>query len=102
MSPRQYAIMSPWMLAHRASEAAFSRIEEAVEAYQGHWFGLLENGVSEAALEGISPSELVQRNLRNKRIIFDPAVDPVWDRITDMIGEEAVAIQRALLIGEDE
>ena len=73
-----------------------------VEAYQQHWFGLLDKGVSDAALEGVSSGELQQRNLRNKKIIFDPDVDPVWERITAMIGEEAVAIQRALLIGEDE
>jgi hypothetical protein len=102
LSPRQYAIMSPWMLANRASEDAFNQIEDAVKAYQQHWFGLLESGVSDAALDGISPEELAQRNLRNKRIIFDPEVDPVWERITAMIGPEAVAAQRALLIGEDE
>jgi len=42
------------------------------------------------------------RNLANKQIIFNPDVDPVWERITSMIGEDAVAAQRALLIGEDE
>ena len=102
LSPRQYAIMSPWMLANRASEEAFTAIESAVVAYQQHWFSLLEKGVSAAALNGVSAEELSVRNLRNKRIIFDPAVDPVWERITAMIGAEAVATQRALLIGEDE
>jgi hypothetical protein len=102
ISPRQYAIMSPWMLANRASEDAFSAIEKSVLAYQDHWFSLLSSGVSDAATEGVSSAELQSRNLRNKRMIFDPDVDPVWERITGMIGEEAVAIQRALLIGEDE
>ena len=58
--------------------------------------------MSDDALGGISSAELQQRNLRNKRIIFDPDVDPVWERITAMIGEDAVDTQRALLIGEDE
>ena len=102
LSPRQYAIMSPWMMANRASEPAFSSIEKTVEAYQRHWFSLLQNGVSQEAIDGVSPAELAARNLRNKRIIFDPEVDPVWERITGMIGAEAVAAQRALLIGEDE
>ena len=102
LSPRQYAIMSPWMLANRASESAFTAIEDTVERYQAHWFGLLEKGISEEALGGADASQLQERNLRNKRIIFDPDVDPVWNRITPMIGEEAVATQRALLIGEDE
>lgn len=102
LSPRQYAIMSPWMLANRASEEAFTAIEDTVKAYQQHWFELLQRGVSEEALDGVSTADLQRRNLRNKRIIFDPDVDPVWARITSMIGEEAVSIQRALLIGEDE
>ena len=102
LSPRQYAIMSPWMLANRASEEAFTAIESTVQAYQDHWFSLLEKGISAAATAGISAEALAERNLRNKRIIFDPDVDPVWERITAMIGAEAVAKQRALLIGEDE
>ena len=40
LSPRQYAIMSPWMLANRASEDAFAAIEESVQAYQDHWFSV--------------------------------------------------------------
>lgn len=102
LSPRQNAIMSPWMLANRASESAFNAIEDTVGIYQQHWFDLLEKGVSEQALGGVTPEQLASRNLANKRIIFDPDVDAVWERITGMIGEDAVAVQRALLIGEDE
>lgn len=102
LSPRQNAIMSPWMLANRATEAAFESIEEIALEYQDHWFRLLEGGVSAEATAGISEQDLAARNLRNKRIIFDPDIDPVWERIIGMIGEEAVAKQRALLIGADE
>lgn len=102
LSPRQHAIMSPWMLANRANASAFTAIDETVRAYQQHWFELLAKGVSEQALGGATAQQLASRNLANKRIIFDPRVDAVWDRITGMIGEEAVAKQRALLIGEDE
>ncbi|MCB1688691.1 MAG: hypothetical protein KDI33_09410 [Halioglobus sp.] len=102
LSPRQNAIMSPWMLAKRATEEAFSAIDDTVKAYQEHWFSVLEKGVSKTAVAGISPAELVERNLRNKRIIFDPEVDAVWHRITGMIGKDAVDTTRALLIGEDE
>ncbi len=102
LSPRQNAIMSPWMLAKRATEEAFSEIESTVETYMKHWFKLLDEGVSESACAGISAAQLRARNLANKQIIFNPDVDPVWERITSMIGEDAVAAQRALLIGEDE
>lgn len=102
LSPRQHAVMSPWMLAKRATEEAFAGIGAAVEAYQQHWFTLLRDGVSAAVLDGVTSEQLARRNLSNKRIIFDPDVDPVWERITAMVGTEAVAAQRALLIGEDE
>jgi hypothetical protein len=102
LSPRQYAIMSPWMLANRADESAFTTIEDTVRQYQDHWFDLLDKGVSGQGRGGATAEQLASRNLANKRIIFDPGVDPVWERITGMIGEQAVATQRALLIGEDE
>ncbi len=102
LSPRQRAIMSPWMLANRATESAFKSIHTSVEQYQKHWFGLLANGISTEALGSATPSELASRNLDNKRILFDPDVDPVWNRITPLIGEQAVAVQRGLLIGENE
>ena len=102
LSPLQNAIMSPWMLANRATKEAFAAIEDSVMAYQTHWFSLVEKGISEAAIGDVTPAQLAERNVRNKRIIFDPEVDPVWQRITPMIGQDAVDIQRALLIGEDE
>ena len=102
LSPRQNAIMSPWMLAKRATDEAFAAIDASVEAYEQHWFGLLEKGISEQALAGATPEELQARNLANKRMIFDPEIDPVWNRITSMIGEDAVQAIRDLLIGEDE
>ena len=81
---------------------AFSAIDDVVKEYQAHWFGVLGRGVSTTALEGVSVADLHKRNGRNKEIIFDPDVDPVWERITAMIGQDAVDTQRALLIGEDE
>lgn len=102
LSPRQNAIMSPWMLAKRATEEAFGAIEDSVQAYRDHWFSLMRKGISPEAQGDATATELRERNLRNKRIIFDPNVDPVWARITSMIGEDAVTRQRELLIGEDE
>ncbi|WP_240732700.1 hypothetical protein [Halioglobus maricola] len=102
LSPRQNAIMSPWMLAKRATDEAFAAIDVSVEAYTQHWFKLLEDGVSAAAIGDITEEQLAARNLANKRMIFDPEIDPVWERITGMIGEDAVAAIRGLLIGEDE
>jgi len=97
ISPRQYAIMSPWMLVQRANDEAFSKIDPYVEAYLNHWLSLIENGISEKALAGVSKEELIKRDARNKAIIFDPEIDPVWGRIQMLIGEEAVEQLRNLL-----
>jgi hypothetical protein len=102
LSPMQNAIMSPWMLAYRANEQAFENIETSVRKYQDHWFSVVEKGVSAEAIGDVSSEEMQARNKRNKAIIFSTEVDPVWERITMLIGEEAVAQQRALLLGADE
>lgn len=97
LSPRQWAIMSPWMLAHRATEAAFEQIHGIVLAYQDHWFALLDKGVSAAALAHTGAAQLAQRDRLNKSIIFNADVDPVWRKITPLLGEEAVAEQVRVL-----
>ena len=102
LSPRQRAIMSPWMLANRATESAFQSIETFVEQYQHHWFELLATGIATEAQARATSSELAERNIRNKRILFDPEVDPVWNQIQPLVGAQAVAVLRGLLIGEDE
>lgn len=97
LDPRQLAVMSPWMLAHRATEAAFSNIDTTVDAYLTHWFSLLEKGVSETALDAVDSARLAERDRRNREIIFDPAVDKVWNQIGGLIGAENGAALRALL-----
>jgi hypothetical protein len=93
LSPRQWAIMSPWMLANRATKEAFTEIEKTVIAYQDHWFNLVDKGISEAAIEGVTEAELIARDKRNKAIIFNPTIDPVWEKIGPLVGEEACRIQ---------
>ena len=97
LSPRQYAIMSPWMLANRATPEAFAAIEVAVNAYLEHWFGLVQRGVSAAAVEGIEREQLIARDRRNKAIIFNEDVDPVWQQIAPLVGRAAVDAQIELL-----
>jgi len=71
LSPRQHAIMSPWMLANRATEDAFNSIEETVQTYQAHWFTLLDSGVSEQALGGATAEQLATLDIEGDKI--DPA-----------------------------
>ena len=97
LSPRQHAIMSPWMLAKRTNREAFPSIDGLVDAYLEHWFQLVEEGVPDEALDGIGPDQLIERDRRNKAIIFNRDVDKVWDQITPLVGREAAERQIALL-----
>jgi hypothetical protein len=93
LSPRQLGIMSPWMLANRATESAFVDIGSVVDDYLNHWFGLVEKGISSEALYGLTASELIERDRRNKFAIFNADVDPVWQRIAPLVGSEAAEKQ---------
>lgn len=87
LSPRQYAIMSPWMLAYRANEAAFARIEEHVNQYLAHWFNVVETGVSAATLASLDHDNFRERDGRNRAAIFNADVDPVWTQIDRLLGQ---------------
>ncbi|WGL16827.1 hypothetical protein PVT68_00665 [Microbulbifer bruguierae] len=97
LDPRQYAVMSPWMLAHRATPEAFANIDDTVTAYLNHWLGLLNSGIDSAVLDDVDSELLARRDARNKAIIFDPAVDKVWNQIGGLIGEESSLALRKLL-----
>ena len=97
LSPRQHAIMSPWMLAKRATAEAFGAIDALVDDYLRHWFELVEEGVDDALLEGADQAALIDRDRRNKAIIFNRDVDRVWDQITPLVGVDAAERQIELL-----
>lgn len=97
LSPTQYAVMSAWMLVHRADESAFTAIRPHVDAYRDHWFTLVECGVPQEALDGLGADDLIDRDLRNRAIVFDPTVDPVWDRVTQLVGPDQAEQVRSCL-----
>jgi hypothetical protein len=90
ISPRQWAIMSAWMLVQRADAAAFEAVFEPVGAYRDHWFSLVASGVPDQVLEGpgADPSERAARDLRNRAAVFSPEVDPVWLQVDRLLGPE--------------
>jgi hypothetical protein len=98
LAPRQYAIMSPWMLAYRATEAAFAQIDGAVNAYLAHWFSVVENGVNAPVQDGLPPAE---RDRLNRAAIFNPEVDPVWAQIDRMLGAEVSEKLRTILRNQE-
>ena len=87
ISQRQVALMSPWMLVHRATADAFEAIGDPVSAYLAHWLGLAQRGITTQATE----AELAKRNAANRSAIFNPDVDPVWHRIEKLLGPESTS-----------
>jgi hypothetical protein len=97
LAPRQWAIMSPWMLASRANPEAFQAINKTVDIYFDHWANLVKNGLSAEASQGLSKEELIARDKRNKEMIFNIEIDPVWNQITPLLGADMVAKQIEVL-----
>lgn len=100
LAPRQRALMSPWMLAHRADEAAFRGLDAPVEVYLEHWSRLLADGLPEALrsrLYGGDAAALGERDRRLRAAIFDPQVDPVWELVTRLVGAEVGEAMRTIL-----
>ncbi len=99
LSSRQLAVMSPWMLASRASAEAFSKIP--VMTYLDQWARLVEQGLPAAATEGLTASDLARRDEQNRSVLFNKVVDPVWVQIEAMIGADVGEELRTLLRRQD-
>jgi hypothetical protein len=98
ITPRQRAIMSPWMVVNRATREAFDAVEPLVHNYLDHWLSLVAAGAPSSVLTGETPNDLAARDKANKAIIFDPDVDKVWNQIRGLIGNDSVeAIREQLL-----
>ncbi|WP_027343171.1 hypothetical protein [Hamadaea tsunoensis] len=96
VGPRQRAVMSPWMLVHRATEEAFGQIRAAVDAYAGHWGDLVEKGLPAPA-----GTDLAARDAAVRANIFSRDVDPVWAQVSRLLGDDTTdAIRRELLADE--
>lgn len=94
LGPKQYALMSPWMLAYRANESAFEQIQKPVNDYLEHWFNLVENGIP---ADAIPSGDFAKRDQLNRNAIFDPEVDKVWAQVSRLIGEETSEKLREIL-----
>ncbi len=100
IGPRQFSMMSPWMCAFRADEQAFRSVEESVLAYQDHWFSLLEKGLPAEVTDTFDDTDLPDRDAKNRANLFSVEVDPVWNNITRLIGDQSEALRQELLTNE--
>lgn len=94
IGPRQRAMMSPWMCVNRATDEAFLGMGAVVEAYRDHWFSLLDTGIP---ADLASPVDLQLRDDRNRAALFSRDVDPVWNTIERLIGEQSEQIRLQLV-----
>ncbi|HEB28688.1 MAG TPA: hypothetical protein ENI05_13100 [Porticoccus sp.] len=86
---RQWAFMSPWMLAGRAAnEDLFKQLSPFLDKYRTHWADLLETGIPENCLEGVDMSKVADRDYRNRCAAFNRDVDPVYNQLLPLMGEE--------------
>ena len=93
LTPRQYALMSPWMLVNRATEEAFTGIGDAVDAYFTHWATLVDKGVDAAGT--------AERDAAHRELLFSPEIDPVWKQTVRLLGEEQSESVRLALVSND-
>jgi len=97
IEPRQWALMSEWMIANRATEEAFRAIESTVAEYRDHWFGLIDKGVPVEVLDGVTDEAIADRDEANRAAIFNPDVDRVWANVARLLGDEKSEEMRSLL-----
>jgi len=98
LSPRQRALMSPWMLANRLTRERFDVAEAPVRTYVEHWLGLVVDGADEAAW-GLGDTDLPARDASLRRTVFGGDVDPAWDMAAKAVGAEPIRTLRGLLVG---
>ena len=91
LSPRQWQLMSAWMLAHRADEDGFRAVFGTVAAYRDHWLDLVVDGVPDSVLDGATAEQLAERDARHRAALFNPDVDPVWAQVDRLLGPEVSA-----------
>jgi hypothetical protein len=99
IGPRQHALMSPWMLVHRADETAFRGMDPVVDAYVSHWLGLVSAGLPSPVVESLGDTDLAARDATVRANLFSPAVDPVWAQVSRLLGSDASDEIREVLIG---
>lgn len=97
IGPRQRALMSPWMLAHRADETGFAEVGPLADAYLDHWLALVAGFPDEAA-EEVKDTGLADRDHRMRALLFSPDIDAVWAQVERLVGAAVSDGLRALLI----
>ena len=98
IGPKQRSVMSHWMLAYRVPGEQYREIDPYVQGYLDHWIGLVEAGVDDEVVASLNGTDVAARDDANRSMIFNRAVDPVWDMITPLVGLEQSELLRTDLL----
>lgn len=101
LDPRQLTVMSSWMLASRATEEAFAKLDGPVGAYLDHWFSLVDGEVPADVAADIADTDLAVRDNRNRSLLFSADVDKVWEQISRLLGEDVAEGIRLQLVDNE-
>ncbi|WP_101896958.1 hypothetical protein [Embleya scabrispora] len=102
IGPRQRALMSPWMLVHRATEDAFRALDPIVHAYLDHWLHLVDADLPAPVAATLADTDPIARDHALRAALFDPDVDPVWHQVARLVGDhDAHLVRRLLRYGPD-
>ncbi|MCP4435608.1 MAG: hypothetical protein GY812_08965 [Actinomycetia bacterium] len=94
LQPLQWQVMSSWMMANRATPEAFEEVGDIVAEYRNHWFGLVEAGVPDSVTNDWDGARIAQRDAESRDTIFSTEVDPVWDIIARLLGQDQATTLR--------
>ena len=76
------------MLAQRTTSDAYDKVVfPAAEAYTSHWLDLVDSGLEDLAGD-IQGDAGASRDATNRELIFNREIDPVWNKIDQMLGPE--------------
>ncbi len=98
LAPMQLAVMSPWMLAHRATETSMDAVGQVCGSYLDHWLALKKDGLREVSDK--LGQDLAKRDLWHRSVLFSPEVDPVWRQVERLLGAPASEDLRSLLMAQ--
>lgn len=101
LEPRQLTVMSSWMVANRATEEAFAKLDGPVNAYLDHWLSLVDSEVPAEVLADVADTDLVARDRKNRSLLFSADVDKVWEQMSRLLGEETSERLRNHLVSND-
>ncbi|MBI1270498.1 hypothetical protein GC174_08700 [bacterium] len=90
LKPEQVELMSPHMVAAHSGEEAFAALSRLAVDYFDHWAALVGDPscFATSALRRVPELSILKYDGRMRKRMFSPEIDPVWDRILPLVGEQ--------------